>query len=671
MVKDYMYLKEQRIFRFLFIITLGVVVFLQSHHVAGQNYGLKFYGQEAKLDKRTELNITPDGFMKFQDEFEISFSYKITPEELNSGSSFFGYILRMINKQGDNIDLLNTPPPNSGINVVIGKTNTSLPIKYTNLGVNQWFKLRVKVLLNKDRLILYTQDSLYVQDNIGFKNKESFKIIFGANDYKQFKNSDVPSMAIKDLKVFEKGKLKYYWPLDEVKGNLTRDKQKGKEALVKNPFWLKYRHQNWQTDYTGEINGHVTVAQDIENGKIFLIGTDNLYVYSTIRKDVKKITYKNKPLSLSNSIRAIYNSLDDNIYCYNVVEMILYSLNAETGEWNRPVPLLKEEAGYQHHNSFFYEKNNSIYIFGGYGFHRYKNDIFKVDLSNRQWDKLPSIDSVFSPRYLAGLGSLNDTLYILGGYGSETGDQLINPHSYFDLFGYSIQDSSLFHKFNVPRIMDDMVVANSMWIDENSRDYYALVFEKSKFNCDLRLVRGNLAVPELDFVAESIPFKFIDVKSYADLSYDSQQNKLIAYTSYYTDSATTQINIHSINYPPNEIGTGIIESNNRKLLIIILSIVGIVLGVIIWLYLRSRKRKEVAVDVPMDAENVSEDNEDDQKVTFKGPEYHLILFGGFQVFNSEYKDITNKFSPILKELFLLILLHTFKNNKGVSSERIE
>jgi len=50
--------------------------------------------------------------------------------------------------------------------------------------------------------------------------------------------------------------------------------------------------------------------------------------------------------------------------------------------------------------------------------------------------------------------------------------------------------------------------------------------------------------------------------------------------------------------------------------------------------------------------------------------YQLIFFGGFQVFNNSYEDITNKFSPLLKELFLLLTLYTFKNNKGISSEKL-
>ncbi len=50
--------------------------------------------------------------------------------------------------------------------------------------------------------------------------------------------------------------------------------------------------------------------------------------------------------------------------------------------------------------------------------------------------------------------------------------------------------------------------------------------------------------------------------------------------------------------------------------------------------------------------------------------YQLVLFGGFQVFNLNNEDITNKFSPLLKELFLLIFLYTYKNNKGITSDQI-
>ena len=46
----------------------------------------------------------------------------------------------------------------------------------------------------------------------------------------------------------------------------------------------------------------------------------------------------------------------------------------------------------------------------------------------------------------------------------------------------------------------------------------------------------------------------------------------------------------------------------------------------------------------------------------------IYLFGPFQVFDREGHDITRLFTPLLKELFLIIVTYTFRNGRGISSE---
>jgi hypothetical protein len=166
-----------------------------------QTYGLKFQGQDVTLDKRTELSLTPDGFFKFQEEFEISFDYKI--ERVNPNATF-GYVFRIINSENQNVDLLSTPSPVLRLNVVAGKNNSYIPVDFPINWVGKWLNLRIKFLLADDKLIFYTPDSFYVSEGIGFKKRDEFKIIFGANDFNQFKTTDGPSISIKNLKIFEK-----------------------------------------------------------------------------------------------------------------------------------------------------------------------------------------------------------------------------------------------------------------------------------------------------------------------------------------------------------------------------------------------------------------------------------------------------------------------------------
>ena len=46
----------------------------------------------------------------------------------------------------------------------------------------------------------------------------------------------------------------------------------------------------------------------------------------------------------------------------------------------------------------------------------------------------------------------------------------------------------------------------------------------------------------------------------------------------------------------------------------------------------------------------------------------IYLFGQFQVFDKDGNDITRLFTPLLKELFLVIALYTIRNGRGISSE---
>ena len=48
----------------------------------------------------------------------------------------------------------------------------------------------------------------------------------------------------------------------------------------------------------------------------------------------------------------------------------------------------------------------------------------------------------------------------------------------------------------------------------------------------------------------------------------------------------------------------------------------------------------------------------------------MYLFGQFMAADSQGEDITKLFTPLLKELFLVILIYTIKNKKGISSEAL-
>ncbi|MFN2396720.1 MAG: hypothetical protein ABR597_13645, partial [Bacteroidales bacterium] len=449
------------------------------------------------------------------------------------------------------------------------------------------------------------------------------------------------------------------------------DRLKGKQAVVKNPNWLMLSHQAWQLEIGKEFKGFYLTAVDEKNEDIYILGSNNYHIFSTEGQNLITKEYKNEPLLVSSNYRAIYNSIDGRIYCYMIDNKQFSSLNTETGEWKHSGFSSSTETKHRHHNSYFDPTDNSAYLFGGYGFHKYCNDVINLDFENNEFYNLSTNDSVFRPRYLAGLGALNDTVYLFGGYGSESGNQLINPHSYYNLIGYSLKDSNFFKKFDIRQIIDDMAVANSMWIDAKSREFYALIFEKNLFNGYLQLIKGNLEKPEVEIKGDKIPFRFLDIRSYGSLFYAKKQNKLYAYSTYHSENDQTHVSIHSISYPPDQFIGDVSENksnSSRSLWIFILIIV--VLGIAYFFYRKNRQKKKELPQLDEESSTIRTESPATQEKTIDKADYQIIFFGGFQVFDKNYSDITNKFSPLLKELFLLIMLYSFKNNKGISSDKL-
>lgn len=662
---------------------LGFVVFSLALSVHAQSYGLRFKGQQAVLDDRTGLNLTPDGFISFKDEFELSFDFKLDDIE----AATFGYVFRIVSKDGKNIDLITNWIPDQRLNLVVGQSGQIQTIHGFNQYDDHWVTLRTKIFLKEGKMVFYTPDSFYVSSDIGFKPNDEFKIFFGANEYGQFKNTDVPSMNIKEVKLFEDGKLQYYWPLNEEKGSIVVDRINGQEAIAANPLWLKLAHRSWTKELEKDYAEYVSISYDDEYEKLFILGKHQLEVYSIEKQEWTYYAYGNQADFLrfneKEDYRPVYDSKNKVVYCYTTdFGWPVYRFDLSSKLWNSIGNLLDQFTKYRHHNAFYDKEDNSVLLFGGYGEHSYNNTVTLVDLEKGLKSGLPTNDSVFYPRYLAGSFSLHDTIYIMGGFGSKSGNQLVNPHSYHDLIAYDVSTGAFSKKFDLQNVPDDMVVASSMWVDSLTRNYYGLVYEKSLYDGYLQLVVGNLDSPEIIQLGDKVPFRFHDMRSNAGLFYSQSHKKLLAYTSYMDHNGKTTLSVYSIGFPPNENIVSVVNEFHfsKFFWLFLIVLIGIIGAVLLWLLRQRRIQQKQSNKAGVHTRG----NEDTLSLTYEEPQqkdhsedislnkekYQVMLFGGFQVFDNEYSDITNKFSPLLKELFLLILLYTHKNNKGISSEKM-
>jgi two-component SAPR family response regulator len=635
--------------------------------VFSQEYGLSFKGQNFLLDERTSLDITSNKPFIVKDEFALTFDLKV---ELINKKGNFGYIFRAINGDNENIDLLLSNTKTKNLIIVVGDTETIIPVSDATFSDTKWSTVQLKFLLSKNELIFSITGSKPIKKAAAFKNKESYKIFFGANNYKEFSTSDVPSgIKIKDIKITQGNKPIAHYPLNQCGGNEAIDLINNNIAIVKNGDWLLCYHKSWEENLISKVDGVQLMTFDKDSGEFYLLNKTSLLKYNPKEKSFKTYSFNKDTLEISLDHRIIFDHKQKKLYCYLTDKNQISEFDFENNRWDDYSVFKKQPLRqiYQHHNGLFSPKDNAIYILGGYGQFTYQNQIKKVDLSSKSWENIPHDNEVYKPRYLSGATIYKDSIYILGGYGSESGKQLVNPKSYFDFLRYDIEGNTFKKLYDVTKISEEMIFGSSIVIDSSNKNYYGLISDKSRSNGYLKLAQGNLSSPEFNIVADSLPYKFTDTKSFVDLFFDENEKKLYVYTSYLNSNNRTDYGIYSLNYPHVYINekTQIdsrLSANLWALIIIGLFITGII-GLLLMNYFKKKQIKpSKETIIPQ------EHKKDDPLITL---DYPIVFFGGFQIFDKKGNDITGKFSPLIKELFLILWLYTHKNNKGISSQKLK
>ncbi len=649
------------------ICTLFLVYIMLPLSVLSQEYGLSFKGQDFLLDERTSLDITSNKQLIVKDEFELTFDLKV---ELIERKGNFGYIFRAVNEDNKNIDLLLSNTATKKLIIVVGETETIIPINDSTFSDTRWSTINVKFSLSKNELVFSIAGSKPIKKLAVFKNKESYKIFFGANNYKEFSTSDVPSgISIRDIKLRQENKLIAHYPLNQCGGNEAINLINNNNAAVKNGDWLLCYHKSWEENLISKVDGVQLMTFDKDLGEFYLLNKTALTKYNPKEKSFKTYPFSNDTLEISLDHRILFDHKLKKLYCYLADKDQISEFDFETKRWDN-YSLFKKQALkqiYQHHNGLFSPKDNAIYILGGYGQFTYQNQVKKIDLNSKTWENIPHDNKVFKPRYLSGATIYKDSIYILGGYGSESGKQLVNPKSYFDFLRYDIESKTFKKQYEVTKISEEMIFGSSIVIDSTNKNYYGLISDKSRSNGFLKLAQGNLSSSEFNIVADSLPYKFTDTRSFVDLFFDENLKKLYVYTSFLNSNNQTDFGIYSLNYPHIPLIENT-QSNSKSTanfwaLIIIGLFISVMIGLFVMNYFK-KKQTETSVEKIIPPKYKKEE----RLVTL---DYPIVFFGGFQMFDEKGNDITGKFTPLLKELFLVLWLYTHKNNKGISSQKLK
>ena len=642
-------------------MVLVFFLLFSSLDLRGQYYGMKFSGIDVAPNLRSGLHIIDESPIKAKGGLDLEFFLRFEPDhnfDVNQlPKANYGYVFRLV--IGDqHIDLVHGAflGESNNFELISGDpaSNISFLVPLEELWTD-WQKLRMELDFEEHQISCFINDSLLTTGLGDFDLSKGYRLMFGVNSHGRFTSNDAPEMIIRDVRL-SYNKRSWHWPLNETEGIIAHSLPSGNNVTALNPGWLLKAHNTWYSLLSRNISGQAKAAFDTKQDKLYLLTNDSVYIYS-IPNDSLHADALPSPLPRAPN-HLIYDTLRDQLLLYSPLDDYQSRFSLETREWTRSIPSNERLTNYWHHNRMF-TREGDLLTFGGYGHFKYLNEVNKWNPDSSGATRL-EYQGEYQPRYLAASGfNPNDSLtYFLGGFGSESGRQSMSPDYYYELLSYSLSENRFSKVFDFQNSGESFCFSNTAYIDD-SNNLYALRFSKHLFENRLQLVKIPLEKPELIELGDGIDYTFLDIASYSDLHFSKSTNSLVALSTYTADGQT-QLSIKSIAFPPQPHTTEALQSAiktgnsySSQWVIVGLSLLGILTASLLVFRRRKGGSKAVQKRVQVEAPQKTRENS-------------IILFGGFQVFDKSGQDITGQFSPLLRKLFLFILLHSLRDEKGVS-----
>lgn len=637
--------------RFL-LCALFLIVSFQK--LIAQPYGLNFSGNEVINEERTSLVLGSKKEICTGNNFTLEFDFKLNSFRQN----YFGYIFRLVDIQDRNFDLVY----NGNLKFIYGET--SLPVSF-QIDSAQLFNrtnhLKFDFSLDDGTVSVELNGQKPVSVKVEQLKLDCFELHFGQCTKNGFRNKDVVSMRLSDVKISSHGTPIHYWKLDETEGSEATDLIGSEKGIVIRPNWTIKNYTEWKSIAEMVWPGIISLSKAEGNEYFTLFSNTGIQRFNPSSDSLRLDNTEGKfNIAHGDAIIPFHNQSRKGIVRLNSGEVFLFEKDLE-------IPATDDLTEYWHHNIYVYPEDSAFVCIGGYGMYTYKNDFRKYSLKKGQWEKLQMKGDIPAPRYLAGFGTTSDglTSYLIGGYGSNSGDQLLKPQNYYELFKIDWRANTIekIYEINVED-QEPFVFGSNIILNEDEGTFYAVTFNQLKFNTELQLIEGSLTQPQFTKLGKSVPIEFSDVTTQISL-HPGRGMIYCSVINYIADSEESTLRIYSIHTPP-----GVYLANKESFSKVWLLLPLLVIG--LGLFALRKRRKPAAPKVVETPPALAKQEKEltSQKVP-ETPKAKIRLFGKFQVLKKDGTDFSKSFSPLLKEIFLYILLNSLRYNKGLSSGKLD
>lgn len=654
----------------LFLLT-GMTLFAYSQ-------GLLFQANDKEIKERTSLQIFQEGEIPcFTKNFQLSFELSIRDFDT------FGYVFLLKEDQGKTkysftYTYLDGENSTFKFNTDGKENHYSLNLRNDALAY-QWIPVSFAFDLQQDVLTIRIGDNEKKITSLGLKDTFCPHLFFGRYDY----ILDMPTFAIRNLKLEGDRSHSYTFPLNENEGEEVHTSIGKVLGTVVNPVWLINGSYHWEKlfEYSFQTPSGITFEPDSQ--RLIIFSQDSLLTYNLLKRQPQKYSYSNKlPVKLQLATHFM-NTTDGKLYVYELNNLPLgdatvAALDLNNQEWKQtgvaalPVQL-------HHHDGFWDETTGKYLVFGGFGNKRFNNTFLEYDIEGDRWDTLSYSGDRIIPRYFSGMAvnKNREHIYVFGGMGNESGEQSVGRNYLHDLYLLDRKQQS------VRRLWQNasdhrLVVARDMILTPDEKYIYALCYPEYLSDTYLQLYRLTVDDGTMKALGDSIPMRSEEIMTNANLYYNSLTHEYYCTTTEFDKKGHTVIRTYVLSAPPvslDEIRSYGSRSSLEIRWLWIMAGIGVLLLARGVLFVRKKRGKQrnavlesssVLMSPPVGREP---DKSVQGKETLAKEDFEsslvrpnaVYLFGPFTVIDRNGRDITHLFSSRLRQVFIYILLHSTHN----------
>ena len=654
----------------LFLLT-GMTLFAYSQ-------GLLFQANDKEIKERTSLQIFQEGEIPcFTKNFQLSFELSIRDFDT------FGYVFLLKEDQGKTkysftYTYLDGENSTFKFNTDGKENHYSLNLRNDALAY-QWIPVSFAFDLQQDVLTIRIGDNEKKITSLGLKDTFCPHLFFGRYDY----ILDMPTFAIRNLKLEGDRSHSYTFPLNENEGEEVHTSIGKVLGTVVNPVWLINGSYHWEKlfEYSFQTPSGITFEPDSQ--RLIIFSQDSLLTYNLLKRQPQKYSYSNKlPVKLQLATHFM-NTTDGKLYVYELNNLPLgdatvAALDLNNREWKQtgvaalPVQL-------HHHDGFWDETTGKYLVFGGFGNKRFNNTFLEYDIEADRWDTLSYSGDWIIPRYFSGMAvnKNREHVYVFGGMGNESGEQSVGRNYLHDLYLLDRKQQS------VRRLWQNasdhrLVVARDMILTPDEKYFYALCYPEYLSDTYLRLYRLTVDDGTMKALGDSIPMRSEEIMTNANLYYNSLTHEYYCTTTEFDKKGHTVIRTYVLSAPPvslDEIRSYGSRSSLEIRWLWIMAGIGVLLlaGGVLFVRKKRGKQRNAVLESSSVLMSPPVGREPDKSVQGKETlakedfESSLVrpnavyLFGPFTVIDRNGRDITHLFSSRLRQVFIYILLHSTHN----------